>query len=44
MLSITLWGIASSDTTNTDTDTSALLPLLEATIRAELAQTVPSQF
>ena len=43
VLSITLWGIASSDTTNTDTDTSALLPLLEATIQAELAQTVPSQ-
>ncbi len=44
MLSITLSGGASSDTTNTHTDTSALLPLLEATIQAELAQTVPSRF
>ena len=43
---ITLSGGASSDITNTDTDndTSTPLPLLEATIQAELAQTVPPRF
>ncbi len=41
---ITLSGGSSSDITSNDTDTSTPSPLLEATIQASLAQTVPPQF